>query len=183
VEASNPFGAIAWGDKYLMSPYATYTTTPVWTIQSVPTPTVPMGQLSGVSCTSSTTCTAVGSNADPAFGPEVNVGGALERDELVDPVHPQPPGATYGSLTGVSCPSSTACTAVGYDSDYGFAERWNGTSWSIQTTPSPTYSSLYGASCPSSTACQNRVIIATYGPVQPESGSTDASVVPYFAKP
>jgi hypothetical protein len=52
----------------------------------------------------------------------------------------------------VSCPSSTACEAVGsYDNSSGnlvtLAESWNGTDWTVQSTPDPTGAtdnSLYG---------------------------------------
>jgi hypothetical protein len=60
----------------------------------------------------------------------------------------------------VSCASATACTAVG---DYNngttgvtLAERWNGSTWSIQPTPNPAgapVSLLNGVSCASATAC------------------------------
>jgi hypothetical protein len=43
----------------------------------------------------------------------------------------------------VSCVSTSTCTAVGsYNGRSGFAatlaERWNGTTWSVQSTPNPT---------------------------------------------
>jgi hypothetical protein len=45
-------------------------------------------------------------------------------------------------LLGVSCSSSTACTAVGYYKTVDsmtvamtLAERWDGAKWSVQTTP------------------------------------------------
>jgi hypothetical protein len=51
----------------------------------------------------------------------------------VQPV-PVPHYAT-GSLTAVSCTSTSNCEAVG-SSPYGaLAERWNGAHWSIQPTP------------------------------------------------
>lgn len=63
-------------------------------------------------------------------------------------------------LTGVSCPSATVRIAVGSSfrpaSTQTLAERWTGTSWTIQATPNPaaaTSSALTGASCPSDTAC------------------------------
>jgi hypothetical protein len=40
--------------------------------------------------------------------------------------------------------------------DVTLAERWNGSSWAIQSTPNPTGARsniLYGVSCPSTTAC------------------------------
>jgi hypothetical protein len=58
---------------------------------------------------------------------------------------PNPSGALFSELNGVSCASASACTAVGYYgiSFNGFtynegtlAEAWNGTTWVIQPTPS-----------------------------------------------
>ena len=53
------------------------------------------------------------------------------------------PAAPNSFLTGVSCTSTTACTAVGdafADSSFNntvgtVAERWNGTTWSLQPSP------------------------------------------------
>src|SRR4029079_11085749 len=61
-------------------------------------------------------------------------------------------------LNAVSCPSTTSCFAVGAYTDFPkhFVEHWNGTSWSIVSTPSPpdtTNSQLKGVSCPSTTSC------------------------------
>ena len=64
-------------------------------------------------------------------------------------------------LYGVSCPSTTACTAVGAyagaeDQYVTLAERWNGTSWEVQSTPNPsaaTGSFLESVSCTSSSEC------------------------------
>ena len=72
------------------------------------------------------------------------------------------PGGRQGSiLLGVSCPSATACTAVGgYAPRSGaivmLAERWNGAKWVVQSTPNPPgskNSALYGVSCSSARAC------------------------------
>jgi hypothetical protein len=71
----------------------------------------------------------------------------------------QPTGAIGAGLTGVSCTSARACTAVGYD--YGpnlggtLAERWNGSKWSIQPTLSPGVGGIPFAavSCGSATSC------------------------------
>jgi hypothetical protein len=74
---------------------------------------------------------------------------------------PNPAGGTDSVLSGVSCPSPTACTAVGYFTDLAgagvpLAERWNGTSWTIQRPPSPagaTTSLLFDVSCTSLRSC------------------------------
>jgi hypothetical protein len=66
-------------------------------------------------------------------------------------------------LTSVSCPwTTTVCTTVGsFDDPSGtdetLAERSNGTSWSIQTTPNPAGASgsqLNAVTCTSSTVCE-----------------------------
>ena len=75
---------------------------------------------------------------------------------------PNPTGARGDSdLSGTSCTSATACTAVGsYRNSTGhevtLAERWNGTGWTVQSTPNPTgadSSYLNDVSCTSVTAC------------------------------
>jgi hypothetical protein len=71
---------------------------------------------------------------------------------------PSPAGATASQLSAVSCPSRSACAAVGYYVIGGhiktLAEAWNGTRWSVQSTPSPsTRSSLTGVSCTSPRTC------------------------------
>ena len=56
---------------------------------------------------------------------------------------PNPSGAKNPVLNAVSCTSSTACTAAGdYTISAGvrvpLAEVWDGSGWSIQSTPAPT---------------------------------------------
>ena len=56
---------------------------------------------------------------------------------------PEPAGRRISTWRGVSCTSATACTAVGYYRNSAgiqvtLAERWNGTAWTIQSTPNPT---------------------------------------------
>jgi hypothetical protein len=71
-----------------------------------------------------------------------------------------PSGVSKSVLSGVSCTTSEACTAVGYYKSGSsglstLAERWNGTSWSQQSSPTPknTESRLLEVSCASSTTC------------------------------
>ena len=57
--------------------------------------------------------------------------------------------------------SATACTAVGYAQDSSgnstaLAEAWDGSHWSIQSTPAPTGGTdvlFDGVSCTTATAC------------------------------
>ena len=61
-------------------------------------------------------------------------------------------------LTGVSCTSGSACTAVGYDQQPDLntkplAEAWNGNRWTIEATPQPAYGSLQAVTCLAATDC------------------------------
>jgi hypothetical protein len=73
---------------------------------------------------------------------------------------PSPAGVPFSGLGSVSCTSATACTAAGsYSTNSGggtLAERWNGKTWSIQSTVTPKGTNgngFHGVSCTSSTAC------------------------------
>ena len=76
---------------------------------------------------------------------------------------PIPAGAIGSTLNEVACPSSTPdCEAVGAYSvssspTVTLAERWNGTTWALQTTPNRTGvldSELNAVACLSATDCQ-----------------------------
>ena len=78
--------------------------------------------------------------------------------------YPGPGGAasaTSGQFHAVSCTSATFCTAVGEQSTGSggaatLAERWNGSAWSIVSSPNPAgskISRLYGVSCTSPANC------------------------------
>ena len=69
--------------------------------------------------------------------------------------------ATSSQFHAVSCTSAMFCTAVGEHrpaaaASATLAERWNGNTWSIVSSPNPTaskFSRLYGASCTSPSNC------------------------------
>lgn len=137
----------------------------LWWVQPTPNPSeATHSVLGGVSCTSSSACTAVGGSYKEGVFERTNEVAIAEvwngSSWSIQSVS-SPTGAKGIVLSGVSCASSSACTAVGnYDNSSGtqvtLAERWNGTSWSVQTTPNPaeaTYSVLNGVACTSSTAC------------------------------
>jgi hypothetical protein len=128
-----------------------------WSAQEPPVPTGSQESLlPGVSCTSSTACTAAGyfQNSSNEWRPltELWNGTAWSAQEP-----PLPSGATKGELYDVSCVTSTTCMAVGNVwSSWPLAESWNGTAWTAQEPPIPTggkESYLFGVSCTSSTAC------------------------------
>lgn len=73
---------------------------------------------------------------------------------------PSPSGSIASVFQEVSCATETSCTAAGSwvsgggGSNQTLAEKWNGTSWSIQGTPNPpgaTSGALFGVSCRSTT--------------------------------
>jgi hypothetical protein len=117
-------------------------------------------ELRGVSCTSSTSCTAVG--IYEKSGAFYTLGESWNGTAWTIKTTQNPSGATGSYLYGVSCTSSSACTATGVYSnishvDLTLAERWTGSEWTTQTTKTPegaTESGFYGGvSCWSSTGC------------------------------
>jgi hypothetical protein len=90
-----------------------------WSIQQ---PRYPAGaegvQLAGVSCPATRACTAVGFFTNTSALDEM----LAERWDgtrwSIDPIS-APPGTTSNELAGISCPTTTACTAVGESIDAG----------------------------------------------------------------
>jgi hypothetical protein len=135
-----------------------------WSLETLPVPpTAKFTQLHGVSCTSSTACVAVGywGNSEEKFVPLAEKWNGTEWT-LQEP--PDPKGASFGDLAGVSCAVAAECIAVGaYEADIEghtrslpLAEKWNGTEWSAQEPSDPKEAlagSLGGVSCTSSSAC------------------------------
>jgi hypothetical protein len=138
-----------------------------WSIQR----SLSAGSLNGVSCTSPTRCTAVGSADGRALVERWN--GSRWA------VQSTPRNAYSTHLDGVACPSPTLCIAVGSKTTGGgggegpsinvlpLVEQWNGATWSIRPSAAPVYSgSLASVSCISVTACT--VVGTTY---EPEAGN------------
>ena len=137
-----------------------------WSLQSTPAPPHSLGvALFAVSCVAANMCEAVGDWLAP--------GGELPRPLTLAEVWkgkawalqptPSPHALPDSGLTGVSCTSASFCSAVGSNFDpvsavsATLAERWNGTSWSVQSTPSPaggSFTALNGVSCTTTTACE-----------------------------
>jgi hypothetical protein len=129
-----------------------------WKIQSTANPGSAKNELNGVSCTSSTACTASGWYVN-AQGIEVTLVERWNGNSWTVQATPNPSGAKASSFNAVSCGSSSTCTAVGtYTNSSGahvmLAESWTGSEWRIQSTPSPSgalESELNGVSCSSLT--------------------------------
>jgi hypothetical protein len=135
----------------------------VWTIQATPDPPSDGGDvLAGVSCTSPSTCTAVGAagvNADDQTPLAETWNGTTWTTQTTA----TPDGETDSNLEAVSCASATSCTAVGGEADFSttvtygmFAEHFDGSGWTVEPTPPPSGapgSSLLGVSCATTSAC------------------------------
>lgn len=121
----------------------------------------PLSSLWDTWCISTSNCIAVGSYNN-VFGrqeAQIKSGDGLSWSEVAAPA---PAGATASTLGGVTCTSSSFCMAVGsYEDEKDewktFAMRWNGSAWTVSTTPNPSgapYSWLSGVSCSSATSCR-----------------------------
>ncbi len=129
-----------------------------WTITTSPNQPSSTNDLSAVSCTSSTACTAVG----------VSVNGSSIAHTLIErwngtawsiSVSPNP-GGISNELNAVKCTSSTSCTAVGdyytaSNVDQTLVERWDGSTWAVVASPNQGTGQNYldGVACPSATSC------------------------------
>jgi hypothetical protein len=130
-----------------------------WTKQATPAiPVATTADLSGVSCPTSSACEAVGSQTDSS-GDTTSL-----AEGYLDGVWTAQTTSTSFGLDNVSCASATSCEAVG-GADYvgggeafagtgTVAESWDGTTWSLQSTPgSSDNAGLGGIFCASSGAC------------------------------
>jgi hypothetical protein len=136
-----------------------------WSLQTTAKPAVT--ELLGVSCTSANACTAVGSTANSA-GTTLALAERWNGSNWSIQTTEKPAGAMFSRFYGVSCTSPPACVAVGYYATSAgvartFAERRNGSGWSLQKTPIPagaTHSDLLAVSCTSRSAC---TAVGSYG--------------------
>jgi len=159
VSCSSPTSCVAVGTEGSSagstSPMAEVWDGVSWTAQPVGLPSgAATAQLNGISCISSTDCTAVGYDAAAGAQPV-----ALIENWDGSTWSVAPNGDLIDQLTSVSCTSATACVAVGsnyLDESQMFAENWNGTAWTVDPTQSHRAwfeLQLNGVSCGSATTC------------------------------
>ena len=117
--------------------------------------------LVGVSCASVRTCIAVGFST-ATTGESTTLAERWDGSRWRLQPSPVPAGTISAGLSGVSCPSPRACTAVGEffssgQRELALAERWDGAGWQVQPVPSPAGarqgSELSAVSCPSADRC------------------------------
>jgi len=109
-----------------------------WVIVATPSPAGAINSsLNAVACSSAKSCIAVGDQGSAA-----GLGTLAEHwnGKHWKPVRsPNPSGSTGTLFTGVSCPSATSCSAVGYSEgsagDLTLGEQWDGHTWRIVATP------------------------------------------------
>ena len=135
-----------------------------WAVTTVPNPEGNESPLRSVSCTSASACTAVGSTSASASTSSALAerwNGKVWKIETTATISGTHEGVSF---EGVSCAATEACIAVGqYNSsssttaEVTLAEKWNGKTWTKQTTPNPGASTgvlyLRGISCSSTVAC------------------------------
>jgi Subtilase family/Peptidase inhibitor I9 len=135
-----------------------------WTLQTVPLPSgvgATGGELTGVECTSTTSCVAVGRyyvSASTYWGMISTWNGTTWTSQVA----PKPTGEPKRStLLDISCSTVSSCAAVGgylnkSSVQVTFVTKWNGTSWSWQESPNPSGSTntvLQNVSCVASSPC------------------------------
>jgi len=147
-----------------------------WTIQNPPAPAgATSDALSAVSCASAAFCMAVGTfdvAADNSSRPLAESWNGADWS-------PQNIGSppTVDSLTAVSCPGTTTCTAVGGQQEnqrtVGVAEAWDGSAFSQEQTAS--VASLYSFSGLSGVWCQSASACVAVGSLVRQTSNGDAS--------
>ena len=134
--------------------------------------------LESVSCTSASACTAVGDFASATITKTLVESWDGTRWSVV-PSPNEGPVSDDNQLYGVSCPSASACTAVGGIAGRNggqfktLIESWDGTRWSVVPSPNgPNEEShiyhLYNVSCASASAC---TAVGTFGHLKGTKGS------------
>ena len=130
-----------------------------WQIQPTPNPATngSTPELRGIKCVSDTFCMATGQYTNPA-GIMQTLAESWDGTAWSIVVTPNPAGATTSQLNAVACTATANCIAVGYyqnsaGTNLPLAERWNGTSWALQSVPATTGGHLRGVSCTSASAC------------------------------
>lgn len=154
-----------------------------WSLQPTPGFQGDEDEWLGVSCPSATTCSAVGHyvyTGGPVVPEAYQWDGSAWQQQSVPT--PTPFSKQVNDvLTAVSCPSTNACTAVGYGfppsggvSPQPLVERWDGSAWTIQATPALSDpAQLFGVSCPTTTSC---VAVGSLGGTPTGGGTALAEV-------
>jgi Invasin, domain 3 len=148
-------------------PISSTTLTGFWdgtNVSIVPSPNTnaTMNELYRVSCTSASSCMAIGSSGSSSL--------TEYWDGATWSVIPSP----SGYLESVSCTSASSCMAVGVTGAQALVASWDGTNWTVLPSPDPIAGesyALYGVSCTSASSC---VAVGSFL-LQGESGTVASS--------
>jgi len=193
VSCSGSNACIAVGSAGSVNGSSTQTLTELWngaswSIVSSPNVFSYPSSLSGVSCSSTAACTAVGDWSSSSYAKTLVETWNGTRWSIVSSPNAGPPGDAANFLSGVTCVGPTFCTAVGsveaggsaFDIPYSLIETWNGTSW-VVATPQDLSSPLLGTACTAVMICtavggeaspdgsKFSTVVVTYGQVRPSS--------------
>ena len=133
-----------------------------WSNATTPNPPeAPLSRLLDVSCTSSSSCMAVGAHLDGG-GTKKTLVLAWNGSAWSIAPSPNPEGAQGSELRGIDCTSASWCRATGSYVDSGGATKtlvlaWNGSAWSVTASPNPEgakASELNDLDCTSASWCR-----------------------------
>jgi hypothetical protein len=117
----------------------------LWTYVPSPNSPTTLNNFDSISCSSASSCMAVGGLGDE--GPLIEQWDGSSWTVMA----PGSPASAAETLQGVSCGSPTFCVAVGYSEDspgtIGALEQWNGTVWTVVPDLAPDFSDLNAVSC------------------------------------
>jgi hypothetical protein len=144
-----------------------------WSVRRYPLPPrIRDAILESISCPSRLVCVVVGSGSRGAFAQRLGPRGPSTQSV------PTPPGVS--GFSSVSCPSPTACTAVGLRAadvnaaDNQLVEQWNGAVWKRQPLSRPAGADviwLSGVSCSTRSCVAVGISEAGASCVDPQLGS------------
>jgi hypothetical protein len=133
-----------------------------WQLTALPRPAGTTGSsLDGVSCASASACTAVGDYQVHESSKSKTLAMRWDGSRWTIQRTPNPSSGPNGrAVNGVSCPSPTACVAVGSANNASntgsvpLAMRWDGMAWSLTPARNPAHVTvLFGVSCTSAASC------------------------------
>jgi hypothetical protein len=158
--ASNCYTAGYWlNSEFVAHPLVEVWAGSTWSLQSVGSPAGATGTYgNGLSCPVVGACMTAGFYTSPSG--ILPFAARLSGGTWTVETPPAPAGSKEAFLYEVSCLGASECIAVGSSHASGkgvpFADRWNGTSWLLQSVPAPSgaiSSGLEGVSCSSSAMC------------------------------
>jgi hypothetical protein len=153
-----------------------------------PDPTGIDADLAAVSCSSTTSCVAVGSSRD--YPAEQSLVEQWNGHRWSISPSPNPARATSTMLGGVSCPLPTQCFAVGTFSrdvlsgpqgtssvEQTLVEHWDGHAWSIMTSPNPSRAPGYGTLVLNGVSCHRAASCFAVGDFGGNAGDARATLI------